>query len=165
MKSSTTHFFVMLAVLAGALTSYGLWYQAVSSMSARAADLQDQIDTNTQSLARIAAARAALTEISGDEAAVQSYFVPDTGVVGFIDDLQARGHMLGSSVVISSVSAGSTGTHSALRVALTVHGAFDAVLRTIGSIEYAPYDLSVVSLTVSQDGKNSWYGEMTITVG
>ncbi|HUY62582.1 MAG TPA: hypothetical protein VMV50_02225 [Candidatus Paceibacterota bacterium] len=165
MKSALFQLTIALIVCGLAAIGYGVWFAAVSAKSATVADLQSQIDVKSQTASRIASARVALAEIAGDEAALQNYFVSETGVVSFIDDLQARGQAQGASVNVLSVSAGTGGTHPTLTLTLTVTGAFSAVMQTIGSIEFAPYDLVITTLSVNKDATKTWRADMNITVG
>jgi hypothetical protein len=38
-------------------------------------------------------------------------------------------------------------------------------MRTIGIIEYAPYDLLLSDLSVGQDDENEWHADLKILVG
>lgn len=66
---------------------------------------------------------------------------------------------------VLSVSTSGTVAQPTLAFTLTVKGTFDAVMRTVGSIEYAPYDLSITALTIAQDDKNSWHADLKLSVG
>ena len=165
MKSPLTRFLLALAVLVGSLGVYGAWYAAVSAKSAAVANLGNQITTNTETMTRIASARSALAQIAGDESLVQNYFVSESNIVAFINDLEARGAAQGATVSVLSVSSDTSSTHTALTLSLAVKGSFNSVVRTIGSIEYAPYDLSIGTLSVGLDAKNSWHANLDITVG
>lgn len=165
MKSSLTHLVVALLICVAALASYSAWYAAVSAKSAAVADLQEQIETKTETINRVAAARAMLAEIADDETVVRGYFVPETSVVPFIDALEAQGESQGAAISVRSVSTGGTSARPTLELSLSVAGTFDAVMRTIGLIEYAPYDLMVASLSVAQDDKDNWQADLKIVVG
>ena len=165
MKSHFVHALIMFSLCVCALIGYGFWYAAVASKSAAVASMQNQIDTKTESAARVASARTALAEIAGDESAVRSYFVPETEIVSFIDDLVARGRTLSATVKILSVSADNSHNQSTLSFSLTVKGTFDAVMRTVGMIEYAPYNLSIAKLSVGKDGKDVWHANIELLVG
>ncbi|HUY05545.1 MAG TPA: hypothetical protein VMV62_02420 [Candidatus Paceibacterota bacterium] len=165
MNAPRTHFLIALAVAAAALAGYGVWYAAVSAKSAEVADIQGQIDAATENASRIAAARAALAEVAGDEAKVQAYFVSEAGIVAFINSLESLGLSQKAAVSVLSVSAAGTPARPTLQLSLSVKGAFDAVMRTVGAIEYAPYDLSISTLSVGQDAKNSWHADLSLTVG
>lgn len=165
MKSSLSQLVVVSIICAVTLIGYGIWYAAVSGKSAKVAELQNSITAKTETVNRIAATRATLASISGDEAVVQGYFVPEASVVAFIDSLQAHGRLLGTTVSVLSVSTVGTTVAPALALSLTVRGTFDAVLRTVGTIEHAPYALSVSALDVTQDGKGSWHADLKLLVG
>jgi len=165
MKTPLTHLFGALVLCIIALVGYGVWYAAITSQSAAAADLQERIDRKTESANRIASARAAMAEIAADETAVQNYFVPEAGVVAFINDLETRGRAQGATVSVLSVSKGAANARPTLLFSLSVRGTFDAVMRTFGSIEYAPYDLSVSGLSLGKDATDTWHADFRLLVG
>jgi len=165
MKSPLAHLFSALVICGSALVGYGVWYVAISSESAVAADLQNWIDMKTESAGRIASARAAMVEIAADETIVRNYFVPEADVVAFINDLETRGRSQGATVNVLSVSKGAESVRPTLLFSLAVRGTFDAVMRTVGAIEYAPYDLSVSGLSLGQDAKDTWHADIRLLVG
>lgn len=164
-KASLIQLSIALAILIGAGVACAIWYEVISAESARVAGLEGQIEAKTQVASRIASARAALAEISGDEAAVQAYFVSSANVVNFIDDLENRGKALGTAVSVVSVSADPSQTRPALDLVLTAKGSFDAVMRTVGAIEYAPYDITLSDFSVTQDDKGAWQANLKLVVG
>ena len=165
MKSPLVHILIASLVCVSTITCYGFWYSAVRDKSTVATLLENKIIAKTETARRIASARASLADIAGDEASMRSYFVPETGVVSFIDNLEAQGKKLGTTVNVLSVSAGGAETQPTLIFSLTISGKFDAVMRTLGAIEYAPYDLSVSTLSIQQDGKNEWSANVSLLVG
>lgn len=165
MKSHFFNFVAELIIMVVILVGYGFWYSAVTAKSATVAGLQNQITAKTETATRIATARAAIAEIVGDEAIVQGYFVSETGVVAFINGLEAQGQKQGTMVNVLSVSTGTKGTQPALIFSLSIKGSFDAVMRTVGAIEYMPYDLSISGLSLVQDDKNIWHADLDIRVG
>lgn len=165
MRSPLSHLFVWVSLLLLALTGYGIWYGAIASESRTVAGLEDQIQAKTEAASRVTSARAAFAEIAGDEAAVEDYFVPEMAVVPFIEDLEARARALGASMKILSVSVGTAAQTPTLVLSLAVGGTFDAVMRTVGAVEYAPYDLVISRLAVAKGGKTEWDASFDVTVG
>ncbi len=165
MKSTLLHLIIWLSVCIGAFVAYEFLYAALANKSIAVANLQNQIDMKTEASKRITAARTALAEIAGDESVVQSYFVPETGVVSFIDDLEARARAQTATMKVLSVSIGGVATAPTLVLSLIVDGTFDAVMRTIGAIEYAPYDLSISRLSLEKTEENVWHAELGLIVG
>lgn len=165
MKSHLIHLVIVLMTGIAVLIGYGFWYATIASKSAAVANLQSQIIAKTETMSRIASARASLAEIADAEATVQSYFVPETGMVTFIDGLETQAKTQGATTSVLSVSTGVINTQPIFTLALAITGAFDAVLSTVGAIEYAPYDLSVSGLSLVQNGKNSWQANLNLTVG
>lgn len=164
MRSSLIRLVLAFAIFGASIGAYFFLYSLISDKSLTVASLEQQINDQTATTERVAAARAALAEIAGDEAVVQSYFVPEAGVVSFINSLESIGSSLGTQVSINSVSASGAGSRAQLALSLSVGGSFDGVMRTLGAIEYAPYDLSVTNIAVSGDAKG-WRGTANLIVG
>jgi len=164
MKSSLTHLTLALLICAGSAVGFWFWYTSIVEKSIEATILQGQINAKSGAISRITTARTVFAEIENDEAAVQSYFVPETGVVAFIDTLEGRGRSLGATVNVLSVSTGGDSAHPTLELTLSIKGSFDAVMRTVGSIEYAPYAISISSLLVGKDVKESWMANLKMRV-
>lgn len=165
MRSSFIHLALAFLVCVLAFIGYWIWYAAIADKSADVAALQSRIDVRTATINRLATTRAALAELSGDEMTVRSYFVPETGVVAFIDGLEARGRALGTTVKVESVSTGGTTAKPTLEFALSIAGAFDSVMRTLGSIEFAPYAITVSQLAVEQMTRNNWRADLKLLIG
>ncbi len=165
MKTSLIHFSIALIIFIATFSVYGFWYSAIAKKSATVAMMESQIKTKIESASRIAAARVALVDISGSEAKMQSYFVSESEIVAFINDLEARGRAQGTSVAVLSVSTASEDANQALTITLKVRGTFEAVMRTLGSIEYAPYYLRIRTLSLGLETKNGWNVDLSIVVG
>lgn len=165
MKRSSTRAIVSLAICICAIIAYGIWYSFVETKNIIVAELQNQIDIKKETAGRVSFARQALSEIAGDEAIVQSYFVPETGVVSFIDNLETLGRLQKATVDVLSVSKENAKARPTIVLTVSIKGTFDAVMRTIGSIEHSPYDVSIPSLSVGKDEKNTWYADIKMLVG
>ena len=165
MKSHFFHLIATLVICVVVLFGYGLWYSAISAKSAAVANLQSQIEEKIETMSRVASAHLALAEISGAQSSLRNYFVPETGVVSFIDGLEAHGEALGTTVRILSVSKGSNLGQPSLIFSISIKGTFDAVVRTVGAIEYAPYNLSISQFSLARDGKNIWQADFNLIVG
>lgn len=162
--------FIQLAlatiVCVAATIGYWFWYGAVAATSVSVTMLQGKIDANMGTASRRAAARAALAGMAGDEAAMRDYFVSETGIVAFIDGLEALGRAIGNTAVsVLSVSASGLDERPALKFSLLVKGTFDGVMRTAGAIEHAPYAISISSLSVVQNAKNDWQANIVFLAG
>jgi len=149
MSSSKTHLVLALLFLLACCAGYGSWYAVLSGRSAEAADLAQQIQSKDEDAARLKAAKTALASIQSDEALIGNYFVSTSDVVPFLEGLQATGSHLGANVVIASVSADTLAGRPTLALTLQITGSFDAVLRTLGRVEYAPYFVSVSDLSLT----------------
>ncbi|MFZ2500944.1 MAG: hypothetical protein WAW90_03095 [Minisyncoccia bacterium] len=165
MRSPFIHFLIALAIGVLVLIGYGACYSGVSNKSKEVADLESQIDAATKNVSRIVSARSALAEIAIDEERMHKYFVPEADIATFINVLQARGIAQKTVVSVLSVSMGGSPAQPSLLLTLTVQGTFDAVMRTVGSIEYAPYAISISALSLEKSAKDSWQANLKIIVG
>lgn len=165
MKNPFFHAVLTYALCATALVGYGFWYSLIEKKSTAVARLEDQIILKTETASRIASARASLAEIENDEAIIKSYFVPETGVVAFINDLEARGEKLGTVVDVLSVSMSNENTKPTLIFTLAVEGTFDAVMRTVGVVEFAPHALSISTLSLKKNADGKWRANLDLLVG
>lgn len=142
-----------------------LLYSVITKKSTMVAILQNQIDEKNERVSRIASSRVALEEIANDEAVVRSYFISENDIVAFIDGLQARGLSQGAVVKVLSVSTGNINMKPSFILTLTVTGAFDAVMRTAGMIEYSPYNLTISKFSLFKEDKKTWKANIELVVG
>lgn len=165
MKSAFTHLLGSCIVCGLAIVGYWVWYGMVEHESAQIVLLENQILTNAQTEKRVAAARASLSQIEGYETRIQNYFITETAVPSFIDTLQLQGEAQGTKISVLSVSKETVAGQSMLALALSIGGTFDAVMRTTGAIEYAPYAIMISGYSIQNDAANSWHASMTLFVG
>lgn len=167
-RASLIQLVVALAVFGSALGAYGFWYSLVGKSSVEAAALSEEIRTKSKDSARVAAAKVALESLAEDETAMRAYLVREQDIVPFLGTLEDTGASLGANVEVVSVSAEPKGERSQLQLSLKITGSFDAVLRTLGAIEYGPYDSAIQSVTfdtVPTEGSSSWTAAATFTLG
>ena len=159
------YFVLWFAALGFAIALYGAWYSAVGDMSTQAAELESKIADRTQAAERANSAKAILAKVAASEALLNTYFVPASKIVDFIDETQQLGRDLGTSVTVLSVSEGDSKTIPTLILTLSVKGSFDAVTRTLGAIEYAPYAIRYTSLAVHKSLDDLWSGDASVVLG
>lgn len=163
-----THAIVMILVFLGALSVYGAWYGAVGKESANAVSLESQIRAKTETAANAQAARSQLTKALSDRASITDYFVSTNDIVSYLGILQNTGTKYGAKVGVDSVTAQPAQPHALLQLALHITGPFDSVERTLGAIEYEPYDTTVTSVTLDTPGGSGtpqWTAAVTMNVG
>lgn len=159
-----------LLLLLGIAGAYGGWYAVVRTQSAEAARLLEEVRVKSEDSARLKAAREALERIANDENAVTGYLVRQEDIVAFLGTLEQAGSTMGAVVEVESVSAETEGARDAIVLSLSIRGSFDAVLRTVGAIEYGPYDSSITSLTLdsvaTDEGRTgTWNASVTARFG
>lgn len=164
------HPLLMIIVLAIAFSLYGTWYARVGSESANAVALTGKIEEAKQAGVRTQEAKKQLENAASDEAAIRGYFVNTADVVPFLESLQSTGSRFGAKVEVVSVSSDAAKPHARLLLSLRITGPFDSVERTLGAVEYEPYDTVVQTLTLDtpkeQGGSAAqWTAAVTMSVG
>ena len=163
MKSTRTHLIIVVVIAALAVGGHVFWYNIILAKSAEVSNLQGEIGQASQVVTRIASDRALLEQASSSQSEVQNYFVSNNNIVPFINSLQNTGSSLGSTVTVLSVSSTGRGQTS-IALALTITGSFDAVMRTVGAIEYAPYAITMTSLTMQKSPNTGWTASVNFSV-
>jgi|CXWL01.1.fsa_nt_gi hypothetical protein len=156
--------------LAGALLFvsvgvYGFLYTKVQQQSLLANTLAGELQAKGLSSTQSLSAKNALEEIAKNEVLVQTYFVSSADIVPFLGSLQERGRSLGTKVEVVSVSADTAKPYGHLNLALKIQGSFANVLRTLGALEYQPYDTTLKSLALDSQAPGEWTGTITMMVG
>lgn len=148
-----------------AIGGYALWYGIVANKSAEAAELRSRLGAHGEAGNRAAFARSALAELGPKEEETYRHLVAADDIVPFLEGLETTGDRLGSSVEVISVTNSQTG--DALALSLRITGSFDAVMRTLGAVEYQTYDTVLTSLTLDtlpEEG-SAWSAAASFTVG
>lgn len=165
MRTALIRLGAVVLLFAAALSAYRSWYRTAAGVSADAALLGQRIEAVAGNTPRTSSARAALAEVASDEALVGAHFLSESSVVSFVTALESAGASRGAAVAVSSVSAAGSSEHPAFSIALTATGSFDAVMRTAGAIEFAPYAVSVSTLSLREGRGGAWTAALVITVG
>jgi len=167
MRSPLTQSILASVLFCGALVGYQVWYSKIQEKSSTVAALTNQIELNTKAEKRVALVRASLADIADVEVSIQNYFVSDASIVSFIDTLQTQGHAQGATLEVHSVAKGGSSLQPVLTLTLGVDGTFDAVMRTIGTVEYAPYAITISQLALrltDKADKGTWHADLTLLV-
>lgn len=166
MRNPLTHLLIALALLVVSAGAYGAWFVAVDKENAKARSLAAEIETKSQDASRIAEAKAALSALATEESAIATHFVSANDVVPFLGGIEATGAALGSKMQVVSVGAvPATAGQGHLNLSVQITGSFDSVLRTIGALEYAPYDISLTNITFDTTGSGIWAAAASFSVG
>lgn len=167
MKNPLIHLIAAAIILVVTIVAYGLWYVAVDTANAQARTLAGEIRTKGQDAERIAEAKAALTALAVNESSVAQHFVSANDVVPFLSSLESTGKALGAKVDVVSVGADTSGKDKFghINLALHINGSFNAVVRTLGAFEYAPYDITLTNLTLDTTGAPDWSAAVSLSVG
>lgn len=146
MSRSLAQLLVALGVLAVVSGLYALWYYEVQREARKSGELQTQIQTTIESAVTAAETSDTLASLAADEAAIEGYRIKLADIVTFLERIEGTGRVLTSAVEVISV-ADKPGNDGRMLITVRVIGSFDAVLRTLGAIEYGPYDSKITNLT------------------
>jgi hypothetical protein len=161
---------IALLTLLGVAMLYSLGYFFVSHASTKAATLASDVRAKTTQLERAARAHVALSTLEDSEADLQHYEINKADIVPFLESIQSTGRPYGAVVNVSAVADEKDGTHPRVALSLTISGTFDAVLRTVGVIEYGPYDGVITNFSLNTPGPDAkgvapWTATVTYSVG
>lgn len=164
MSRSLAQLLVALGVLAVVSGLYALWYYEVQQEARKSGELQAQIHTTIESAVTAAETSDTLAELAVDEAAIEGYRIKLADIVSFLERIEGTGRALTSSVEVVTV-ADKPGSDGRMMITIRVIGTFDAVLRTLGAIEYGPYDSKITSLTFdTPTNGGAWTAVTTLSV-
>ena len=76
-------------------------------------------------------------------------------VVDFLESIQATGRPFGVKVDVASVSNEKVSAHARIALSLAARGSFQGVMRTLGAIEYGPYDGVITNLSLTTDSPST----------
>lgn len=151
MKSTYIQLAIAFAVLALTLGGYLWWYQQVTSESSMTVSLLQEIKAKEELAKRTSTVEAAFAKLSTSQNDVQNYFISEKNIVSFLEEMEEMGEFHNARVRVVSVGAPSVKAgEQSIALSLTIEGGFDAVLRTLGLIEHAPYALVITSLTMNK---------------
>lgn len=161
---------VAAACFLAAAGAYAAWHADVRKEAAEAAGFQAALRAEEAAGGRAAFERRAREALVGEEARIATYLVSPGEIVPFLESLEATGDRLGAEVAVVSVGDAPGAGASRIPLALSVTGSFDAVVRTLGALEYQPYDIRITSMTLdtTQAGEapsGEWMAAAVFSVG
>jgi Tfp pilus assembly protein PilO len=169
-RSLLMHVLVASALLVLALVSTVGTAFLLSSTENEAVRLATEIEAREAELLRVAAAKAALPLLVQAESDLAEHTIQTNDIVPFLEGLEKLGAAQGADVEVLSVTGGQGTPPQRLSLSLKVTGSYDAVVRTIGRIEYGPYDTQLTTLTldsgVTEEGaKKAWTAAAIFSIG
>lgn len=151
---------IALIAFAALSAGYVFLFQTVTAKSVELAALNASIEAHARSESRNDLTQATLAEIAAQEALIQRYLVPAVQAESFVSDLEARARSQEVSVQrLSGVSANAD-THT-ISFSLALEGSFSSVMRAIGSLEYAPFELAASQVSISYKDSDKWRAEVS----
>ncbi len=151
MTRSLTHLLIALALLAASVGTYVMWYISVVRESDRALSLITEVERASDAAARASETKSVLASLAEDENSIRTHFVVASNISLFLEELETTGRSLGAVVEVISVADTLT-KEERVNVSLRIVGTFDSVLRTLGAIEYGPYDTRLEHSTFDAKG-------------
>jgi hypothetical protein len=166
-QNALTHFIGAGIFALVTLVGYTLWFLAFQGAKEQALRASAEVVRIEEEDSAIADAKETLVALASDEAVLRGYFVSADGIVPFFEELERSGEVLGSTVEVASVTAPSE-AGGRLTLSMRITGSFASVMKTLGSIEYGPYDMRIQSLTLdtikSEDVEEPWVAAAVFSV-
>ena len=157
----------ILALSVGLCVGAGM---ALNKVEKKATTLQTEVSAAQTQIDRVRAAKEALPLLASAEAATSAFLLSQEDIVPFLETLERKGRAQGGMVTVLSVNTEHVGAKPRIALSLSITGSFDAVLRTLGTIEYSSYDIRVVSATIEKVGSTdkgpaSWNASVVLSIG
>lgn len=165
MNRALSHLVIALVLLGLAVAGYAAAFLTIERTRTQIAEVTGKMLQRMDDQRRIQEAQGALAALSANEARITGYFLNEKDVVEFLEELESTGDTLGADVTVVAVNNERGATPPRVAVALRITGSFDAVMRTIGAIEYGPYDGVVTTVTMDDQGDGTWGASVTYSVG
>ncbi|HYE22886.1 MAG TPA: hypothetical protein VEA92_00325 [Candidatus Paceibacterota bacterium] len=154
--------------LIASVAAYVFSYLHVEGIGSRIVSAETEAQQKNAELMNIHEAQSALSVLTESEARIKGYFVPATAAVSFLESVGTAGDAFGADVSVVSVNEDTAETgRTMLSLALQVRGSFEAVMRTVGTLEFAPYDITLtnISLDATDAEGAAWTAAANFTVG
>lgn len=165
MTKSLMHLIAAAGFLLLTLIAYGAWFTIVGRTSAEASALRTEIANRGEAGTRAAMARKTLDDLALQEASLYGHLVAPSDIVSFLETVEGTGRRLGTSIEVVSVGPAQN-KQNQIALALSISGPFDAVMRTLGALEYQKYATTLTNLTLESQGASAgiWEAAVTFTV-
>lgn len=168
MKRTLIFFGFSLTFFVGAVAAYVVWYGIVGAASIRVIELKSHIEAKDEETVQLSTARRTLALLEAQGLVLADYFVSEEDVVTFLERIEGTGQSVGTRIDVISVSQ-DTADKTRIMVSVQVDGTFDAVVRTLGALEYSAHDIQTTSLSVRKidNGElgTTWNAAVTFSVG
>lgn len=149
---------IVLAIL-GAL--YAVGFSEINRLQQEAQSITASMLAITQAKERASETRGAYETLEEDELRMQAHHVRTNDIVSYLEELERGGATQGSDIAVVSVGDPVRGE---VQIALSIVGSFDAVMRTVTSIEYGSYGSATRSLALEYAGEGVWSASLSVSV-
>lgn len=168
MKPIYLHLTIAVLLFAGAVALYAFAYLHIEGIGARIVAAEQEIHNKNAEVANIRDAQSALAALTESEARIKGYFVPEGEVVAFLEEVGRTGDTLGADVAVVGVTERSTESgRTMLDLSVQATGPFSSVMRALGMLEFAPYDITLTNLSMNaaESAESSWSAAASFDVG
>ena len=137
-----------------------LWQHVVSEERAKIERLREEAALLEEHTKRVEG-REELLLLEDEERYVEERLLAVSDIVSFLSAFERKGNQHGAEVEVVSVSEKQEGR---VVIAFSVSGSFDAVMRTLGSIEYEQYASAIENVTLETAPGEAWTLTGTYTI-
>lgn len=165
MKPVYMHLIIAGVFVALAIAAHVFWFLRIEALGVEADQLLAQRAETERAASRINDAKNALGTLVESEERIKNYFIPESDVVPFLEEIGNTGEGLGSRVEVVGVTADpGEGGRGRMTLSLRIVGGFGSVMRTIGALEFGPFDSRLVSVSLD-GGADGWTASAIYSVG
>lgn len=158
------HFIFVLILFIALVGVYVAWHGIVVGARTSVYETASAIEAKTREAKQIADIQERIASFFNDESALETHFVSSDTVVSYLQELEELGSTLGTTLEVVSVT--NDPGQGRLSISLQIEGSFDAVMRTVGVIEYGQYDAMITTLNIEKMVDSAlWSATGTLSVG
>ena len=137
-----------------------LWQHTVSEERAKIERLREEAALLEEHTKKVEG-REELLLLEEEERYVEERILNVADVVSFLSAFERKGDQHGAEVRVVSVSEKQEGR---VGIAFSISGSFDAVMRTLGSIEYEQYASTIENVTLETSPGEVWTATGSYTI-
>ena len=149
--------------------AYGFLFVVIKTKNNQISILQNQVDVEIRKDQRLYSVKQLMTDLHEGFDKIDTYFVSNDGVVGFLENLESFGAMSGVYVGVNSVSVDGhidDGLpYESLRVEFVARGEWRSVIQLISLLETTPFGITVERMQLERlEGSDYWRINTSFTV-
>jgi hypothetical protein len=171
MKPTSHHYIALITALVILMVSLiGFFYidGQVRNETAEATITLGKVAKEQTAVSEEQSVASAFSSTALSRALIQTYLIPDSNTVSFIEEVEGVAKQSGASVSIASISAddltsAAVGTIGHIQAHISINGSWSQAMRALHIIEDMPYALTIDNVSAHALGGGVWDVEFNMT--